>query len=53
MLKHPELNTLEGLEWLVAARNEIQVLMLNLHRRWTSLDSEKREYAAGASFSLW
>ena len=53
MPKQPDLNTLQGLEWLVAARNEIQVLMLNLYRRWARLDSEKREYAAGAAFSLW
>ena len=51
--RQPNLNTLEGLEWLVAARNEIQVLMFNLYRRWQRLDSEKREYAAGAAFSLW
>jgi hypothetical protein len=30
MARQPDLNTLEGLEWLVAARNEIQVLMFDL-----------------------
>jgi len=53
MPKQPDLNSLDGLEWLVAARNEIQVLMLKLYRRWAKLDLEKREYAAGAAFSLW
>jgi hypothetical protein len=42
-----------GREWLVAARNEIQALMFVLYQRWKGLDSEKREYAAGAAFSLW
>jgi len=53
MLKQPDVHALEGLDWLVAARNEIQVLMLNLYRRWERLESDKREYAAGAVFSLW
>ena len=53
MRRQPDLNALEGLEWLVAARNEIQVLMLDLYRRWGTLDLEKRQDAAGAAFSLW
>ena len=49
-----DLENLEGLEWLVAARNEIQILMWQLHTRWTKLDpSDHRELAAGAAFSLW
>lgn len=27
--------------------------MLHLYQRWPDLNSEKREYAAGAAFSLW
>jgi hypothetical protein len=43
-----------GLEWLVAARNEIQTLMWELQERWDSLGPlETRQFAAGAVFSLW
>jgi hypothetical protein len=47
------LDQLEGLKWLVEARNQIQTLLLELYERWNGLDSENRQFAAGAAFSLW
>jgi hypothetical protein len=46
------LHNLTGLPWLVAARNEIQSLMLRLHQR-RGLDPNTRQFAIGAAFSLW
>ena len=45
--------TTGGLPWLVAARNEIQSLMLQLYERWDALDANTRQFALGAAFSLW
>ena len=42
-----------GLPWLVAARNEIQELLLLLHDKWDSIPPNDRQWALGAAFSLW
>jgi hypothetical protein len=48
------LNTLWGLRWLVAARNEIHSLMLALYERWDGLEDDRtREFSAAIAFSLW
>jgi hypothetical protein len=53
MSTEPPLRTLRGLAWLVAARNEIQSLMVRLYERWTDVEEEKRQLALGGAFSLW
>ena len=54
MQNQRDLNQLEGVEWLVAARNEIQTLMWKLEERWDELrPGRNRRLAAEAAFSLW
>lgn len=49
-----DLKKREALQWLVKARNRIQILMWQLHTQWDQLGpSSHREFAADAAFSLW
>jgi hypothetical protein len=47
------LEDLDRLHWLVAARNEIQSLMLRLRDRWQVSDPTARVAALAVAFSLW
>ena len=54
MNSKPPLKTLRGLQWLVAARNEIQTLMLRLWQHWEQIEEpSQRKAALDAAFSLW
>jgi hypothetical protein len=55
-MKDRYLSNLQGMEWMVAARNEIQSLMFRLRNRWDEMGSEHtttRRAALGVAFSLW
>src|SRR5215208_6596174 len=53
-----DLNDMQGRDWLVGARNEVQSLLLRLYNAWERAElspDQKREWhlLLGAIFSLW
>jgi len=55
LLEDPShLDRLAGLDWLVAARNDIQTLLLEILNRWPTLENASTSNRVlGCAFSLW